>query len=80
MSDETTGASLNMTQGIIGDDQDDAQQWVAILACGHRQHLRHQPPWSKRPWVMTAKGRESHLGAMLDCPRCDQDPRPDRHG
>ena len=80
MPGETPGASLDMTQGIVGYDQDDAQHWVAILVCGHRQHLRHQPPWTNRPWVMTATGRESRLGAMLDCPLCDQDPCPDRHG
>jgi Protein of unknown function (DUF3565) len=78
--DGTPGAILDMTQGIIGDDQDDAQPWVAILACGHPQHLRHQLPWTDRPWVLTATGRESCLGARLDCPLCDQAPRPDQQG
>jgi hypothetical protein len=78
--DGTPGAILNMTQGIIGDDQDDAQPWVAILACGHPQHLRHQLPWTDRPWVLTATGRERCLGSRLDCPLCDQAPRPDQQG
>jgi Protein of unknown function (DUF3565) len=80
MHDEAPGAILDMMQGIVGYDQDDAQHWVAILACGHRQHLRHQPPWTNRPCVTTAEGRESRLGAMLDCPLCDQDPLPDWQG
>ena len=80
MHGQTSGAMLEMTQGIVGSHQDDAQHGVATLACGHQQHLRHQPPWTNRPWVTTATGRERRLGAMLDCPLCDQDPRPDRHG
>ncbi|MFB8831117.1 DUF3565 domain-containing protein [Azotobacter sp. CWF10] len=24
---------------------------MAVLSCGHTQHLRHQPPWQNRPWV-----------------------------
>jgi hypothetical protein len=80
MHGNTHGAILDMKQRIIGYDQDEAQHWVAILACGHQQHLRHQPPWTNRPWVTTAEGRESRLGVMLDCDRCDQDPLPDCPG
>jgi hypothetical protein len=25
---------------------------VAELSCGHTQHLRHQPPWQSRAWVL----------------------------
>jgi hypothetical protein len=66
--DEAPGDILDRPQGIIGDDQDDAQGWMAILACGPRQHRHHQPPWTNRPWVTTAGGRESRLGARLDGP------------
>jgi len=58
-------------QRIVGYHQDDEQQWVAELECGHGQHVRHTPPWQNRPWVTTAEGRASHLGTTLACRRCD---------
>lgn len=58
-------------QAIIGFHQDELGDWVADLACGHTQHVRHQPPWQERPWVMTAEGRDSHLGHSLWCKKCD---------
>ena len=60
-----------MEQAIIGFDQDELGDWRAILACGHRQHVRHNPPLVNRPWVQTAEGRGRFLGAMLDCVACD---------
>jgi hypothetical protein len=62
-----------MTQTIIGFDQDEEQHWRAILACGHRQHVRHDPPLTSRIWVLTEAGRASHLGLELDCKRCDEE-------
>jgi tellurite resistance-related uncharacterized protein len=44
----------------------------AVLSCGHRQHVRHRPPFSNRPWVVTEEGRREKLGALLDCLRCDR--------
>ncbi|MET0349673.1 MAG: DUF3565 domain-containing protein, partial [Rhizobacter sp.] len=41
-----------MDQPITGFHQDDEQHWVAQLACGHNQHVRHDPPWQLRPWVI----------------------------
>lgn len=58
-------------QAIIGFHQDEFGDWVADLACGHAQHVRHQPPWQERPWVITAAGRSSHLGQTLWCKKCD---------
>lgn len=55
---------------IVGFRQDVAGDWVAVLSCAHSQHLRHHPPWQLRPWVMTAEGRASRLGAPLECPLC----------
>ena len=55
---------------ITGYRRDDAGQWVAELECGHAQHLRHDPPWQSRPWVLTPGGRDSHLGTTLDCVLC----------
>src|SRR5688572_14326000 len=36
-----------------GFDRDDEHHWRAILACGHRQHVRHDPPLTTRDWVLT---------------------------
>ncbi len=67
-----------MEQGIgrpiTGFHQDEDGHWVAELACGHSQHVRHNPPWELRPWVITESGRQSRLGATLACVRClDED-------
>jgi len=45
---------------------------VAELDCGHGQHVRHDPPWSLRPWTLTEEGRTGRLGTELDCARCDE--------
>jgi hypothetical protein len=62
-----------MTQrAIVGFDRDAAEDWVALLACGHRQHVRHQPPWRERSWVLTEEGRAERLGTPLECRTCDE--------
>ncbi len=65
-------------QGMIGYHLDDEGHWVAELACGHFQHVRHEPPWMVRNWVLTEQGRESMLGYELDCKKCDLDEPRDR--
>ena len=60
-----------MDTTIVGFHQDEAGDWVAELACGHGQHVRHKPPWQLRPWVTSEEGRRGRLGAHLDCPLCD---------
>lgn len=67
-----------MEQPITGYHKDDEDHWVAELACGHNQHVRHQPPWFNRPWVTTEQGRQSKLGFRLNCKKCDQGAPPDR--
>ena len=62
-----------MEQSIVGFDQDELGDWRAILACGHRQHVRHNPPLVERPWVLTEEGRRRFLGHKLDCKRCDEE-------
>jgi hypothetical protein len=62
---------------ITGFHEDDEAHWVAELACGHFQHVRHDPPWINRPWVTTAGGRKAALGRMLDCKKCDAGAPPD---
>ena len=44
--------------------------WVAELACGHTQHVRHTPPWQERSWVLDEAGRSGHLGKELPCASC----------
>lgn len=61
-----------MKQSIIGFHQDDQEDWVADLNCGHGQHVRHNPPLSSRPWVLTKEGRESFMGSTLYCKKCDE--------
>lgn len=61
-----------MERVITGFEQDAERHWVARLACGHRQHVRHNPPWTSRPWVITARGRAGRLGEVLDCRKCDE--------
>ena len=56
---------------IIGFHTDDENHWVAELECGHGQHVRHDPPWQVRPWVLTPESRQTHLGTMLNCRLCD---------
>ena len=61
-----------MDRHIIAFHQDEHGDWVADLACGHGQHVRHQPPMVNRPWVLTEDGRASRLGATLNCLKCEE--------
>lgn len=61
-----------MKQAIIGFHKDEEDDWVAELECGHNQHVRHNPPWTLRPWVTTEKGRSDQLGERLECKKCDR--------
>lgn len=57
-------------RAIVGFHQDEVGDWVADLACGHQQHVRHKPPLRNRPWVLTRAGREQFLGKSLACRAC----------
>ncbi len=61
-----------MNRRIVGFHQDDEAHWVADLECGHTQHVRHDPPWQVRPWVLTPETREARLGTILHCRLCDE--------
>lgn len=61
-----------MEQPIAGFDRDEEGDWVALLACGHRQHVRHNPPFINRPWTTSAAGRASKIGVRLNCKHCDE--------
>ena len=60
-----------MEQKIEGYHKDKEDDWVAELVCGHFQHVRHSPPFILRPWVITQEGRDSKLGFVLKCKKCD---------
>lgn len=56
---------------------DDEGDWVAHLSCGHRQHVRHQPPFQMRPWVLDPVARASRVATPLECPLCDRTELPE---
>lgn len=60
-----------MQRPIVGFGQDDEGAPIAWLSCGHPQHVRHNPPFVNRPWILTEEGRASMLGQPLNCVRCD---------
>lgn len=60
-----------MRQKITGFHLDEYEHWVADLACGHTQHVRHDPPWQSRPWVISDQKRLEKIGFELDCIVCD---------
>jgi tellurite resistance-related uncharacterized protein len=60
-----------MKREITGFTKDEENHWVALLDCGHRQHTRHRPPFELREWTQTKEGRQSKLGEILECVRCD---------
>ena len=66
-----------MDRPITGFFPDEEGDWVAQLSCGHRQHVRHQPPFVERPWVTSEEGRAAFLGEMLPCAACDRLELPD---
>ena len=61
-----------MQRAVIGFNQDEEGHWVARLECGHSQHVRHDPPWTVREWVVTEEGRRARVGSFLECKLCDE--------
>lgn len=68
-----------MKQKICGFHKDELDDWVAELECRHTQHVRHNPPWFNRPWVLQKSGREAMIGRTLECLKCDRQEAPDLH-
>ena len=66
-----------MKRPIVGYHQDEEEHWVARLDCRHFQHVRHDPPWMKRHWVLSEDGRTSRLGMLLECLKCEEQEPPD---
>ena len=52
--------------------EDDKGDFIAELDCGHGQHMRHKPPMTFRPWVLTEEGRAARVGADCECVLCDR--------
>jgi hypothetical protein len=70
-----------MRSRIVAFRPDPAEKdaWIADLDCGHTQHVRHQPPFQERPWVLTPEGRARFVGFEVPCRRCeDEQPAGDR--
>src|ERR1043165_5304048 len=63
--------AMPVPQSIVGFHQDADGHWGADLACGHTQHVRHDPPLIERPWVLTPEGRARVLFTTLACKKCD---------
>lgn len=61
-----------MQRAIVGYLQDERGDWIVELACGHRRHVRHDPPFQLREWVLSAEGRERRLGTPIECGLCSQ--------
>jgi tellurite resistance-related uncharacterized protein len=57
---------------ITGFERDDAGDWVALLDCHHRQHVRNRPPLWPAAWVVDDVGRQQRVGSVLACPLCDR--------
>lgn len=60
-----------MLHAIVGYHQDEEGYWVAELSCLHRQHIRHQPPFQDRAWVLDEAERDARTGSSIHCPLCD---------
>ena len=77
--ERSAAAEAPLLRRIEGFHQDEENHWVARLDCGHTRHVRHDPPFSVRPWVLTAEGRNERLGLELACSKClTGDPPPQK--
>lgn len=64
--------SQSIARPIVGFHLDDQGHWVADLACGHQQHVRHDPPLVRRDWVLSDQGRAAMIGHPLNCMLCGE--------
>jgi hypothetical protein len=61
-----------MKRRVVGYHTDAENHWIAELECGHGQHVRHDTPWTERPWVTAEEGCAARLCEELNCVRCDE--------
>src|SRR6185295_16850462 len=73
----TAARLTDMQRPITAFAIDAGGEWVAVLGCGHRQHVRHSPPFMNRLWVTSEQERNSRLGSTLNCGRCDNSELPE---
>lgn len=66
----TDGRASAALVRVLDFRQDEHGDWLAVLSCGHTQHLRHQPPWQNRAWVLDAQQRQAHVGEPFLCGWC----------
>ena len=62
-----------MKRKIVGFHQDARKEWVMELECGHARHVRHNPPYQDRAWVLTPEGRQKFIGVLVECKLCDDE-------
>jgi tellurite resistance-related uncharacterized protein len=62
---------------ILEFEKDEEDDWRVVLDCGHKRHLRHDPPREIRPQLSDPSVRESAIGNTIDCGRCRQRLLPD---
>jgi Protein of unknown function (DUF3565) len=62
-----------MQRRVVAFYQDEQQHWAARLDCGHSQHVRHDPPWTLRPWVLREEERTTRIGSAMECRLCDEE-------
>lgn len=60
-----------MLRRIVGFEAD-VSDWVALLDCHHRQHVRHRPPFRLATWIDDDAERAQRINTTLECPLCDR--------
>jgi hypothetical protein len=63
-----------MQRAVVGFYLDEEGHWAARLECGHGLHVRHDPSWMVREWVLTEGGRAARIGSLMECRKCDEGP------
>jgi hypothetical protein len=72
---DSRGWGRAMQRRIVDYGTDQAGEPIAVLDCGHPQHIRDNPPFINRPWIHTEQNRGGMLGTVLECMRCEEEPR-----
>ncbi|WP_298187457.1 DUF3565 domain-containing protein [uncultured Pseudomonas sp.] len=67
---DTDGRPCVVLVRVLDFRQDEHGDWLAVLSCGHTQHLRHQPPWQNRAWILDPTQRNAQLGKAFPCGWC----------
>ena len=56
---------------IIGFHQDEYEQWVADLSCGHSRYFRHGSSVATKGMGYIASRSKTYIGFELDCKTCE---------